>query len=476
MGGYDTMITERTKNILIESASGTLVTVRKMSKRHGIHTDASHRFERGADYESTVLSTNRVAELIINSGGGELFGDVVDVVAKNMEQAPVALHVAEVRRILGERVTADEILRILHRLGFDTTLERTDNSEFTVRIPSWRLDVEREIDLVEEVARLYGYDKFPSTLPAFAGSVIELPDARKDTRLRSSLLALGYNEAVSLTFISRDNAERFSPASALELANPLSEEASVMRTSLVPSMLDMLAWNLNRNTDDVRLFEASHVYEKNGDKSIEPKRLCLGATGSAVEPSVNQPARPLSFFDLKGDIQTLLAGFESGSLHYDAQASDYYHPGRSARVVMDGATVAEFGQLSSDIAVARKLRQDVFIGELFLDRLYLHDMRVIRYQALPRYPSVSRDFSFVFPDSVTFEAVEVAVEALRLNDLRSFVPVEIFRGDKVGAGKYSMLLRAVFQSLERTLREDEVGEWSAAIIKALETLGGALRS
>ena len=179
MGGYDTMITEKTKNILIESAWWDPVTVRKMSKRHGIHTDASHRFERGADYESTVLSTNRVAELILASGGGELYGEVVDAVAKRMDQAAVALHVDEVHRILGDKTTTDEMVGILHRLGFDTTMERTDGTEFTVRIPSWRLDVEREIDLIEEIARLYGYDKFPNTLPAFAGSVIELPDAPK---------------------------------------------------------------------------------------------------------------------------------------------------------------------------------------------------------------------------------------------------------------------------------------------------------
>ena len=164
MGGYDTMITEKTKNILIESAWWDPVTVRKMSKRHGIHTDASHRFERGADYESTVLSTNRVAELILASGGGELNGEVVDAVAKRMDQAAVALHVDEVHRILGDKTTTNEMVGILHRLGFDTTMLSAPMApEFTVRIPSWRLDVEREIDLIEEIARLYGYDKFPNS-------------------------------------------------------------------------------------------------------------------------------------------------------------------------------------------------------------------------------------------------------------------------------------------------------------------------
>jgi phenylalanyl-tRNA synthetase beta chain len=171
----------------------------------------------------------------------------------------------------------------------------------------------------------------------------------------------------------------------------------------------------------------------------------------------------------------LLGTFTATALHYDAQASDYYHPGRSARAVMDGTVVAQFGQLHPDVAAARKLRQDVFLAEFYLDRLYEHELREPRYQALPRYPAVERDFSFVFADAVTFEQIEQTVAGLRLEALRSFVPAEIFRGGNVPAGKYSILVRATFQSGERTLREDEVGQWSARLMKGLEDLGGVLR-
>jgi phenylalanyl-tRNA synthetase beta chain len=476
MGGFDTMITDRTKNVLIESAWWDPITIRKMSKRHGIHTDASHRFERGADFESTVLSTNRVAELILQSGGGELVGDVVDVIAKQIDQAPIALHLWEIRRILGDQPAVPEIVRILRKLGFDIVAERTDASEWTVQIPSWRLDIEREIDLVEEIARLHGYDKFPNTLPAYAGAVIEQPEARKNASVRSRLLALGYDEAVSLTFISHEDAAKFSPGAQIELANPLSEEASVMRTSMVPGMLEMLAYNLNRGSDDARLFEIGGVYEHAGDKPLESKRASLSATGYALMPGVHQPGRPYSFFDIKGDVETVLEIFEHNSLCFDTQVADYYHPGRSARVIMDGATVAQFGQLHPHVATARKLRQDVFIGELYLDELYRHGLRQIRYEPLPRYPVVQRDFSFIFPDSVTFEQIERAVANLALAALRGFVPVEIFRGGAIPADKYSLLVRARFQSRERTLREDEVAQWSAQIIRSLEQLGGSLRS
>jgi phenylalanyl-tRNA synthetase beta chain len=477
MGGYDTMITDKTRNILIESAWWDPATIRKVSKRHGLHTDASHRFERGADYESTLVSTNRVAELILSSGGGTLVGDVIDVVVGRRDQAPIVLNLSEAHRILGKALSAEEVVRILSRLGFETVVGRHEGEEFEVTIPSWRLDVEREIDVIEEIARLYGYDRFPNTLPAFAGAVIELPDARKDAKLRNSLLALGYDEAVSLTFISAEDAKRFSSKSAMTLANPLSEEASVMRTSLVAGMLNMLAYNLNRGTDDVRLFETGHVYQAEGAESVESKHICFAASGKALPVNVNQLAeeRVLTFFDMKGDVENLLSAFAAQKLHYDTDVADYYHPGRSARAVLDGEVVAQFGQLHPEVAGARKLRQDMFLAEFYLDRLYEHELREPRYQALPRYPAVERDFSFAFADGVIFEQIEQAVSKLKLAELRSFAPAEIFRGGNVPAGKYSILLRAVFQSGERTLREDEVAQWSGQIIKSLEALSGVLR-
>src|SRR5581483_10537555 len=463
MGGFDTMITDKTRNILIESAWWDPATVRKMARRHGLHTDASHRFERGADFESTVLSTDRVAELILQSGGGELIGNPIDVIARQIDQAPIGLRLKGVARILGSNLRPSEIVGILERLGFYLLPEAED--EYTVQVPSWRLDIEREIDLIEEIARLHGYDKFANTLPSFTGAVVETLTAEKDRKLRSSCLALGYNEAVSLSFISQEDATKFSAAIPMELENPQSEEASVMRTSMVPGMLNMVSYNLNRGNDDVRLFEMGETWEASGSKATELRRICMGATGSATPAGVHQAARALSFFDMKGDVESLLEAFEYESLHFESGADEYYHPGRSARAVMDGAHVAQFGQLHPEIAQARKLRQDVYLGEIYLDRLYTRPLRAVRYQALPRYPGVERDFSFIFPDDIAFEKIQRAVEALTIAEMRSFVPAEIFRGGAIPAGKYSVLLRAKFQSNERTLSEDEVAQWSAQMIR-----------
>jgi phenylalanyl-tRNA synthetase beta chain len=475
MGGFDTMITNQTRNILIESAWFDPVAIRKSSRRHGLHTDASHRFERGADFGATSLACARVAQRILQSGGGNLEGGEIDVVARHLDQAPVVLRLSEIRRILGEDLGTNEVLRVLRRLGFDLMPETGEEPAFTVQIPSWRLDVEREIDLLEEIARLHGYDKFANTLPPFAGAVVESPDAKKDERVRSTLLALGYHEAISLTFISHEDVEQFAAVPVLELANPLSEEASVMRSSMVPGMLNMLAYNLNRGADNIRLFESGHVFERAGAQAVELKRVCLGATGDAVTAQVHQPGRALSFFDMKGDVENLLHPFQGAGLYYDAPMAEYYHPSRAARAVLDGTTIAQFGQIHPEIAAARKLRQDVFVAEVFLDRLYKHGLRQVRYTALPRYPAVRRDFSFVFDDSVAFEKLEKAVAALGLAELRAFLPVEIFRGGTIPAGECSLLLRATFQSGERTLREDEVAQWSERIVQALEGRGGKLR-
>src|SRR6266481_898915 len=526
MGGLDSAISGSTKNILIEAAWFDPATVRKTARRLGMHTDASHIFERGADWGATRLAADRVAELILEFAGGELEGEPVDVIARHLVQYSIWLRRSEILRLLGQEIPEETVARILERLGFKLTpvtpakteileklraaetpeqkqalvLEAVRVSEITglaaerilpliaashnwgpswmVDLPTWRLDIEREIDLIEEIARVYGYNKFPDTLPAFSGGVVEPANAEKKAKIRSTLLALGYNEAISPTFISDAEATEFSSSTVVPLANPLSNEQSVMRTSLAPGMLSMLAWNLNRGTSDVRLFETGHVFSSPGSSSgqsvQESPMLCMGATGNALEPSVHGSGRPYSFFDIKGDIETLLAAFDIHNLHFEPTSR--WHPGRCAKAVARGVVIAEFGQISHEAAAARKLKQEIYIAEIYLDRLLQLPLRSPRYQALSKFPVVERDFSFTFADSVGFDQIQSAVQALNIPELKSFQPAEIFRGGTVAAGKYSILLRAQFQSTERTLTDDEVAQWWARIMKALEAMGGSLRS
>jgi phenylalanyl-tRNA synthetase beta chain len=474
MGGFDSMITERTKNVLIESAWFDPATVRSMAKRHLMHTDASHRFERGADWGITPLACDRVAELILASAGGELQGEQIDTVARRAEPASIELHRSEVNRILGIDLDEDEILRILGRLGFGVT--RAPAGAFSIQVPTWRLDVEREVDLLEELARVHGYNKFPNTLPAFTGAVVTLPDEPKNAKVRETMLALGYNESISITFVSEQEGRAFGGGEPLAIANPLSEEAGYLRTSLIPGLLNMVGYNLNRGNANVRLFEAGEVFQKQGDRHDERRHLGFVATGDAIAKSVHSPAQPYTFFHMKGDVEELLAAFAHQKLHFDNQAPPYFHPGRSARAVMDGETVAVFGQLHPEQAAARKFRQEVYIAEVMLDCVYRHSLREPRYQRISKFPTVERDFSFIFEEAVTFARIRSAIEELGLGELQQFVPAEIFRGEKVGPGKYSVLLHAEFQSRERTLRDDEVAQWSEKIVAKLQSLGGVLRA
>jgi len=468
--------------VLIESAWFDPATVRRTAKRHGMHTDASHRFERGADWGITPVACDRVAELLLETAGGELSAERIDAVARKVERPLIALHRSEVKRILGIDISDSEVERILRSLGFGVA---GNGDRFSIAIPTWRLDVGREVDLLEELARIYGYNKFPNTLPAFAGAVIALPDEAKDARVRQTMLALGYDEAISITFISAEDAKTFGDGEPLALANPLSEEAGYMRNSLAPGLLNMIGYNLNRGTSDVRLFEAGEVFENLGARHDEHRRLAFAATGNLVPKSLHAEAQPFSFFHVKGDLEQVLAAFQHNRLYFDDKTPSYFHPGRSARAVLDGETVARLGQLHPEVAAARKLRQDVFLAEVMLDCLYRHPLRETKYQRISKYPAVGRDFSFFFDDAVTFEPIRSTVEALGIGEVRSFVPVEIYRGEKThpgktspdGApGKYSTLLHAEFQSMDRTLRDDEVAQWSAQIVKALEGLGGTLRA
>jgi phenylalanyl-tRNA synthetase beta chain len=256
---------------------------------------------------------------------------------------------------------------------------------------------------------------------------------------------------------------------------------------MAPGMLDMLAWNLNRDSENVRLFEMGRVYEMRGLERVEPARACLGATLAAVKGSLpvggaldvskdERAAAAEAFRSFKGDVENLLAAFSCRELSFDREAAEYFHPGRSARALMDGAVVAQFGQIAEDVKLERKLRQDVFLAEIDLERLRAIGLRTVRFAPLGKYPAVERDFSFVFGEEVEFEAMRRAVKGLGLGALRSFVPVEIFRGGSIGAGKYSILLRARLQSDEGTLRDEQIAQWSGEIVKALQGLGGVQRA
>jgi phenylalanyl-tRNA synthetase beta chain len=491
MGGWDTMIRPETKNVLIEAAWFDPASVRGTSRRHGLHTDASHRFERGADFNAPPVASAIVSRLLL-ADGGEIEGQLVDVVvpqaaARTAQREPVRLEVSEARRILGTTVdamgiTTSIVESVSTALGCSLVL-RSDGV-YDVTLPSWRLDLEREIDLIEEIARVYGYNRFANTLPSFDGTVAELPWARKESAVRNTLLALSWNEAVSSSFASATDAVTFAtqPASAVPMGNPLNEEAGMLRPSLIPGMLTMIAGNLNRNVDEVFLFEMGTVFSGTTERVDERPSLALGATGLAAIESPHQSPKPFDFYDLKGSIEELLSRFAFRSMYFDSFSAEthlmpaWLHPGRSARIVVEGSTIGYFGQLHPAEAQRRKLRQPVFVAEVFLDRLYRQALRQPVARDISRFQPVRRDFSLTFPDGVRWSQVQDALDGLCIEEMVHYGPKEIFRDKKQEKPGYSLLLGTVFQSQDRTLRDEEMQGFSERILKEMEGLGGKLRA
>ena len=494
MGGWETMITPATKNVLVEAAWFDPMAVRRTARRHGLHTDASHRFERGTDFNAAPVASALVSKTLL-ANGGWLEGELLDVrvpgsEARTTKRKPVELALSEVRRILGatedeEGITATTVEGVLTALGCGLASQRVSSSAaWLVTLPSWRLDLEREIDLIEEVARVYGYNRFANTLPAFGEGVRALAWAEKEAAVRRTMLSAGFHEAIASSFCSAAEAALTAPQPGLSvpLGNPLSEEAGVLRPSLVPGMLAMIAGNLNRDVSDVRLFEVGTVFSGTADKVDERPSLAFGAAGSLAEQSALHAARAIEFHDVKGVVEEVVTRFQSRAVLFDrfpAEAGltpEWLHPYRAARVVVDGATVGWFGELHPREAAARKLKERVLVGELYLDRLYKLPLREPVAREISRYQPVRRDFSLVLDESIAWEKIDQAVAGLRIPELVEWRAREVFRDAKLGTGEYSLLLGATFQAPDRTLREEELQEFQARVVEAVGKVGARLRS
>ncbi|HUB52602.1 MAG TPA: phenylalanine--tRNA ligase subunit beta [Terracidiphilus sp.] len=496
MGGWDTMITAETKNVLVEAAWFDPMAVRRTARRHGLHTDASHRFERGADFNAAPAASAVVTAILL-SNGGSIEGELVDARVEAIElrtarRKSVTLRLGEVYRILGatldkESIDAETVESILKGLGCGLSENLGDLREgslsWNVALPSWRLDLEREIDLIEEIARVYGYNRFANTLPAFGEGIQALPWAEKESAVRGTMRAAGFHEAIASTFCSAAEGALTAPQPGLvvPLGNPLSEEAGVLRPSLVPGMLAMIAGNLNRDVTDVRLFELGTVFSGSTERVDERPALAFGAAGALPQESALNPSRAIEFHDVKGVVEQLVMQFEIKTVYFDRFPADagitpeWLHPYRSARVAADGLTVGWFGQLHPREAASRKVEAAVLVGEIYLDRLYKLPIRKPVAKEISRFQPVRRDFSLVLDESIAWASIDGALRSLDIPELVDWRVREVFRDARLGKGEYSLLLGATFQASDRTLREQELQSFQSQVVEAVGKVGARLR-
>lgn len=484
MGGLDSEVTDETTTILLESATFDPVSVRKTAKRLGIRTESSYRFERDLGPHLSAWAVERAARLLAELSGGKVAQGRIDVCEPIAEAAPIVLRVQRVNDALGTRLEQAEMERILTHLGFRVEPGAEAHS-FTVHVPPHRRDVEGEADIVEEIARIYGYDRIPATLPTGASVQGRLSEPLDTLELlRDELAAAGCFESITYSFISPKLLQRLGlPADdrrlvTIPLANPLSDEHSVMRTMILPSLLEATALNQRRRVEDVRLFEIGSVYMADSlplaELPEERKMLAIVMTGEASGEHWSQSARPIDFYDLKGVIEEIGHALRL-PLRFVAAAEAPFHPGRAAMVLLGDIPAGYFGEIHPDVAAAFGMKGRIYGAELDLEILTAPASSAhgsaseseMRYRPIPRFPSIQRDLALLVPEGVAAGAVLETIERHGGPFLRHVHLFDVYEGDQVPEGFRSLAYAMTYQASDRTLTDDEVEKAQEAIRAAL---------
>ena len=472
MGGLDSEISETTTDVLIESAYFNPDSVRRTARKLGMDTEASRRFERGADCENVLNAQARCVELICEIAGGVASQDAIDVYLKPLEPRAIELRPARVEALTSLKVDESEMKRILQALGFA-------EKDFVYVVPSWRIDVSIEEDLVEEIARHTGYDKIASELPPANLSGEYQPAEQQRRALRSVLTGLGFDEAINFSFIesTHDSEFDFIPsfssaggATLVTLNNPINEEASRMRPTLLPGLLQSVRNNLNHGTRDVGLFEIGRVFANHDSVQLPDEREALGliATGYLQEEGRAQGSSEWSFYEFKGALEAGVDALKLGPLSFAAGKVTHLREGQSAVVSLeDGTAIGSIGRLAEPIAASYKFRQPVYVAELDLTTLLESRPRIVQYKPLPRYPSVARDITLLVSRDVTFSQLRRAIESRQIEDYDGVKLVGTYEGKNIPEAQRSVTLRIDFRSDERTLRDEEVEQRNRELIDSL---------
>ncbi|HSD45367.1 MAG TPA: phenylalanine--tRNA ligase subunit beta, partial [Pyrinomonadaceae bacterium] len=473
MGGEESEISESTTDVLIESAYFEPNSVRRTARQLGMDTEASRRFERGADIEGVLRAQERCVQLICELAGGVASEDWIDTYPRRFAPRTIDLRPQRVRDLTSLSVPPADVVRILSGLQFAVFDE---GDRLTCTVPSWRIDVEQEEDLVEEVARHTGFDKIGDELPPSSASGEYQPSEMKQRLLRRAFNAFGFDEAINFSFIERET--QIEPIPALGtgeldqplLKNPIIEEAAFMRATLLPGLLNSLRHNLNHGIRDVRLFEIGRVFAMTARGELPVERLALSvvATGGANEANKAQAERELDFFDLKGALETAVDWMSLSPLSFTQTNAAHLRAGQSARIKLhDGTEIGTIGRLAESVAGNYKFRYPIYVLELDLEALLNGPARVVQYAPLPRYPSVVRDISLLLDRGISLDELLHVVKDTDVADFRSVKLVGIFEGGNIPPSKRSVTLRLEYRSDERTLRDQEVEERHAQLTSSL---------
>ncbi|NJC89216.1 MAG: phenylalanine--tRNA ligase subunit beta [Desulfuromonas sp.] len=487
MGGENSEVRPETVDILLESAYFSPATIRRTSKRLGLHTESSHRFERGADVDMVPLALDRAAALITELAGGRVAAGMIDAYPSPLPKRQLIISAQRTSQQLGVEVDASEIQRVLNGIGLtsDFVLDRRDGA-LLVDVPHFRPDIEREIDLVEEVARLIGYERIPATMPTSTLNSQPLPrHLRLERFLCERMAGLGFAEVINYSFVSAASVDRLGLAAddprrlSVQLLNPLTEDQAVMRTTLVPSLLETAARNIAYRTGDLALFELRPVFQPVAGEELPRESLRLTALLSGRrEPEgwAQQPA-VCDFFDIKGVVEDLLGGLNVGEARWPAEHGElFYHPGKSCAVDAGGTRLGTLGEIHPEVLRIFDIPQPVYLLDLDAEALFAAAGKHPGFRPLSRYPDVERDSALLVDEDVSAQQVLDALRQVRLKDLESIVLFDVYRGSSLPAGKKSLAIRARYRALDRTLTDEIVQGLHGKLVQALQkSLGAELR-
>ena len=476
MGGRNSEIKDDTKRVLLESAYFDPAGNRRTSKKIGLETEAAYRFGRGIDYGGCLSAANRAAQLIQELAGGRIVEGVIDVYPSPIKPSPIRLSVKKIHQILGTDVASEQVKNYLEDLELDVRQE--DEDVLVVTPPSFRGDLEREIDLIEEIARMDGYEKIPITLPkgppSLEGRTKELLVERK---ARDTLITHGFHEVINYSFTSPASWDKIglSPDDPkrrhLQILNPLTEDFSVMRTTLVPGLLETARYNLSRKNSNLKLFELKKVFlPREGERLPREIKFLAGlAMGYDRDAHWAFSPRPVDFYDIKGCIEDLLDILQIREARFD-QAEDipYLHPGKASRLVLDDDTVGVLGEAHPQALAHYEIHGKVYLFEMDFDKLVKWTKEEKRFQPLPKFPAVYRDLSVVIDQSLKAEEVMEAIRGFRepfVEEIRLF---DIYEGPPIPERKKGISYRIRYQASDRTLTDEEVNQYHEKILSRLK--------
>jgi len=468
IGGENTAVSDSTRDILIESAYFNPISIRKTSKATAIQTDASYRFERGADIAFPPKAALMVASLLTQFGGKAAKG-MVDVYPKPRKSRTVVLRHKRLSDFLGVKVSADFITKILMKLEFQ--VEMQPNSVWQVRVPFFRVDIEREADLIEEIARFFGYDNIPSQIPPlFEYEPPPDPKRKQIQKLRQMLFFHGFDEVVNFSFSNPEEEKLLqSGRQAVEIRNPISTKASHLRTSMLGGLLENITWNTNRGVEGIHIFEIGNVYFSNDLASKEQLTLAMATTGLLEKDSWHEQRRKSNFFHLKGACEAVLAHLRFVPVTFRAEDFPQYAKKSSLAVLVKGEKVGQLGKIRKEILEAYSQKESVWALELELHSLFQRQPQPFQYSPVIKYPSVIRDVSFIADQNVSYQDVKLTLEGLSIPYLEKYELYDRFSGSSVTKGKVSLSFRFHFRHPQRTLLAEEVENYQKKIIKTLSS-------